>query len=276
MTRTSRLGTTVTHLGLIVWAVGSVLPMVYMLSASFQPTEDIYAGISLWPGRWTFDNYRESWRGADFGVYLGNSVLYTTVTTAAVLVFGAGAAYAFARLRFPGRELIYTALLVFLFLPIPGVFIPLYTVLVSLNLADTRIGYVLPLINASLPVAVFIMRRFFEQLPEEIDDAARMDGAGPVTIFWRIAVPLARPALATVAILTVLNSWNEFVLALIVFSDESLMPLQVGLQTFQGTYFAQYGLMMAALTVSTVPVVIVYLLFQRNIIKGITAGAVKG
>ncbi|SDS33960.1 carbohydrate ABC transporter permease [Jiangella sp. DSM 45060] len=276
MTRTSRLGTTVTHLGLIVWAVGSVLPMVYMLSASFQPTEDIYAGISLWPGRWTFDNYRESWQGADFGVYLGNSVLYTTVTTAAVLVFGAGAAYAFARLRFPGRELIYTALLVFLFLPIPGVFIPLYTVLVSLNLADTRIGYVLPLINASLPVAVFIMRRFFEQLPEEIDDAARMDGAGPVTIFWRIAVPLARPALATVAILTVLNSWNEFVLALIVFSDESLMPLQVGLQTFQGTYFAQYGLMMAALTVSTVPVVIVYLLFQRNIIKGITAGAVKG
>ncbi|SEE40655.1 carbohydrate ABC transporter permease [Jiangella alba] len=276
MTRTSRLGTTVTHLGLIVWAVGSVLPMLYMLSASFQPTEDIYAGISLWPGRWTADNYRQSWQGADFGVYLGNSVLYTTVTTAAVLVLGASAAYAFARLRFPGRELIYTALLVFLFLPIPGVFIPLYTVLVSLNLADTRLGYILPLINASLPVAVFIMRRFFEQLPDELDDAARMDGAGAITIFWRIAVPLARPALATVAILTVLNSWNEFVLALIVFSDESLMPLQVGLQTFQGTYFAQYGLMMAALTISTVPVVIVYLLFQRNIIKGITAGAVKG
>lgn len=264
------------HAALICWAAISLLPVVYMLAASVQSAQEIYSGVHLWPHQWRLDNYARAWREASFGRYLANSVIYTAATTFGVLLVGTSAAYAFARLRFPAKNLIYSAVLVFLFIPIPGAFIPLYVVLVRLHLVDTRIGYVLPLINASLPVAVFILRRFFAELPREIEEAALVDGAGRFAVYWRIALPLARPAIATVAIFTILGSWNEFVLALTVFSDANLMPLQVGLQNFQGTFFSQYGLMMAALSITTVPIVIAYLAFQRFIIQGIMAGAVKG
>ncbi|MFG3690246.1 carbohydrate ABC transporter permease [Micromonospora sp. NPDC047740] len=259
-----------------MWAAASLLPVVYMLSASMQSTQEIYAGVRLLPASWHWENYTQAWRQASFGTYLGNSVLYTATATIGVLLVSSCAAYAFSRLRFPGRNLIYSTLLVFLFIPVPGAFIPLYVVLVRLGLVDTRLGYILPLVNSCLPVAVFILRRFFDELPREIEEAAQVDGAGRLSVYWRIALPLARPAIATVAILTILSCWNEFVLALVVFSDAGKMPLQVGLQTFQGTYFANYGLMMAALSITTVPVVLAYLAFQRFIIRGIMAGAVKG
>lgn len=264
------------HLGLSIWAVISIFPVVYMLLASVQSTQQIYAGVQLIPHGVNWSNYVQAWGQASFGRYMANSVLYTTTVTAGVLVLGTAGAYAFARLRFPGKNIFYYLILAFLFVPIPGQFIPLYVVLVRLHLVDTRIGYILPMINASLPPAMFILRRFFEGLPREIEEAAMVDGASRFRIYRSIALPLAKPAIAVVCVLTVLSVWNEFVLALIVFSDQDLMPLQVGLQTFQGTYFSEYGLMMAALSISTIPVVVVYVAFQRFIIKGIMAGAVKG
>lgn len=264
------------HVGLSIWAIVSIFPVVYMLLASVQSTQQIYAGVQLIPDGINWSNYTRAWGEATFGVYLANSVLYTTTVTAMVLLLGTAGAYAFARLRFPGKNVLYYLILVFLFVPIPGQFIPLYVVLVRLGLADTRIGYILPMINASLPPAIFILRRFFDGLPREIEEAAMVDGASRFRIYRSIALPMAKPAIAVVSVLTVLSVWNEFVLALIVFSDQKLMPLQVGLQTFQGTYFSEYGLMMAALSISTLPVVAVYIAFQKFIIKGIMAGALKG
>ena len=264
------------HIGLGAWALISMFPVVYMLLASIQSTQQIYQGVQVVPHHPIFGNYLHAWKQASFGRYLGNSVIYTTSVTALVLLFGTAAAYAFARLRFYGKNVVYYLLLVFLFVPIPGQFIPLYVVLVRLHLANTRIGYILPLVNASLAPAIFILRRFFEALPREVEEAALVDGASRFRIYRSIALPMAKPAIATVGILTVLSVWNEFVLALIVFSDQKLMPLQVGVQTFQGTYFSEYGLMMAALSIATLPVVAVYIAFQRFIIKGVMAGAVKG
>ena len=264
------------HLGLSIWAIVSIFPVVYMLLASVQSTQQIYAGVQLIPDGINWSNYSRAWGEATFGRYLANSVFYTTTVTAMVLLLGTAGAYAFARLRFPGKNVLYYLILVFLFVPIPGQFIPLYVVLVRLGLADTRIGYILPMINASLPPAIFILRRFFDGLPREIEEAAMVDGASRFRIYRSIALPMAKPAIAVVSVLTVLSVWNEFVLALIVFSDQDLMPLQVGLQTFQGTYFSEYGLMMAALSISTLPVVAVYIAFQKFIIKGIMAGALKG
>ena len=264
------------HVGLSIWAIVSIFPVVYMLLASVQSTQQIYAGVQLIPDGINWSNYSRAWGEATFGRYLANSVLYTTTVTAMVLLLGTAGAYAFARLRFPGKNVLYYLILVFLFVPIPGQFIPLYVVLVRLGLADTRIGYILPMINASLPPAIFILRRFFDGLPREIEEAAMVDGASRFRIYRSIALPMAKPAIAVVSVLTVLSVWNEFVLALIVFSDQRLMPLQVGLQTFQGTYFSEYGLMMAALSISTLPVVAVYIAFQKFIIKGIMAGALKG
>lgn len=264
------------HVLLIVWALISLVPVLWMISASFQTDQQIYAGVRFWPESWNFDNYVNAWREAEFGKYVWNSVLYTFVVTTVVVFLAAIASYAFARLRFPAKNFVYGTILAFIFLPVPAAFIPLYVILVQLGLVNTRIGYMLPLINGSLPVAIFLLRRFFEAIPREVEESAMVDGASRFRVFWQIAVPLAAPVLATIAVITAMGIWNEFTLALVVFSDTELMPLQVGLQTFQGTYFSRYGLMMAALTISSLPMIIIYLSFQRFIIRGVMAGAVKG
>lgn len=264
------------HLGLIAWSLAAVLPMVWMFSASLQTNQEIYQGVHLVPQTLNFQNYIQAWTQAKFSAYFGNTVFYTVTVVLGVVIFSSMAAYAFARLSFPGKNFFYLGFLIFLFIPIPGSFIPLYVILVKLNIINTRIGYILPLIQSSMAFSIFILRAFFEDLPKEIEESARMDGANLLQIFWDIALPLARPAIATIIIFTALNVWNEFTLALIVFSDQDLMPLQVGINTFQGTFFSQYSLMMAALSITTIPAIIVYVFFQKSIIKGIMAGALKG
>lgn len=264
------------HVALAVWGLASVIPLVWMMSASLQTNAEIYGGVHLIPTSPQWGNFVRAWQQSSFSVYFVNSVIYTVAVVAGTVLLASLSAYAFARMRFPGKRALYGALLVFLFIPIPGAFIPLYLVLAKLHLLDTQLGYILPMINGSLPVAMFILRGFFEQLPKELEEAAFIDGASRVQVFTKIAFPLARPAVATVVILTVLGVWNEYVLASVVFSNQALLPLQVGLLAFQGSYFSQYGLMMAATTITTLPIVIVYLLFQKNIIRGVMAGAVKG
>jgi len=264
------------HLVLILWGLAAVMPMVWMFSASLQTNQEIYSGIHLVPQTFNFQNYIQAWDQANFSVYFGNTVFYTVVVVLGVVIISSMASYSFARLSFPGKNFFYIAILIFLFIPIPGAFIPLYVILVKLDIINTRIGYILPLIQSSLAFSIFILRAFFEDLPREIEESARMDGASLFRIFWDIAMPLARPAIATIIIFTALNVWNEFTLALIVFSDQDLMTLQVGINTFQGTFFSQYALMMAALSITTIPAVIAYVFFQKSIIKGMMAGALKG
>jgi multiple sugar transport system permease protein/raffinose/stachyose/melibiose transport system permease protein len=269
-------GTTIRHAALLLWGAVSVVPLVYMLSASLQSNQEIYQSVHLIPHALNWDNYTQAWQQASFGMYFGNSVFYTVTIVAGTLVIGTASAYAFARLTFPGKNLTYFLFLVFLVVPIPGVFIPLYVLLVKLHLVNTRLGYILPMINSNLPVAIFILRSFFEDIPRELEESALIDGAGVFRTYRSIALPLAMPAIATVTIFTALGTWNEFLFALIVFSKQSLMPLQVGLMTFQGTYFSQYSLMMAATAITTVPIVVLYFCMQKYIIKGVMAGALKG
>jgi ABC-type glycerol-3-phosphate transport system permease component len=274
--RRLRPGVPLRHAGLLIWGLASLMPLVWMISAAFQSNQEIYAGIHLIPQALHWDNFVQAWTQAQFSTFFFNSVFYTVTIVTGTIVVSTMAAYAFARLQFPGKNLAYSLFLIFLVIPIPGSFIPLYVLLVKLHLVNTRLGYILPMINANLPVAIFILRAFFEDLPAEIEDAARIDGAGAFRIYLNIAIPLAKPAIATIVIFTAIGVWNEFLFALIVFSNQSLMPLQVGLQTFQGTYFSQYALMMAATAITTVPVVAIYVLMQKHIIKGVMAGALKG
>lgn len=264
------------HLALIVWALASAAPLIWMLGASLQSNAEIYRDIHLIPEDPQWGNYAQAWDQSSFGQYFANSLFYTVSVVFGVVIIASLAAYAFARMRFPGKRVAFGAFLVFLFIPIPGAFIPLYVVLANLGLLNTPIGYILPMINGSLPVALFILRGFFEQIPIELEESAFIDGASRMQVFLLIAFPLAKPAIATVVILTVLGVWNEFVLASVVLSDQALMPLQVGLLAFQGSYFSQYGLMMAATAITTLPMVLVYIFFQKYIIRGIMAGAVKG
>ena len=271
-----RNGQLLLHVSLVAAAAACVVPLVWTLSASVQTDQQIYGGLQFVPHGFHWGNYGEAWHEAKFSKYFFNTVFYTSAVTIGTLALGSAAGYAFARLRFPLRRVIYYSLLAFLAFPIPGAFIPLYVLLVQLHLVNTPIGYILPMINANLPVAIFMFRGFFQQIPRSVEEAAMIDGSSRFQIFRQIALPLARPAIGTVAILTALSVWNEFLLALVVFSDQSKMPLQVGLMTFQGTFFSRYSLMMAATTITMAPALLLYVFFQKSIIKGVMAGAVRG
>jgi ABC-type glycerol-3-phosphate transport system permease component len=261
---------------LLLWAVVSLLPLVWMLSASLQTNQEIYAGLKLLPASPQWSNYAQAWQMSSFGDYFINSLLYTVCAVAGTLLISSLAAFGFAWLKIPGKEIIYYAFLFLLMMPIPGQFVPLFLVLVRLGLADTRLGYILVLINASLAVSIFLLRAFMEGIPKELEEAARIDGASNLTLYWRIMLPLCGPALATITIFTALSAWNELVLALIVFSDRAKLPIQAGLMIFSGTFLTRFDLMMAATCIATLPVIIMYVVAQRAIIKGVMAGAIKG
>ena len=264
------------HVPLVVWALISVFPLLWMLSASFQSNQEIYAGVKLIPDHPQLENYVQAWQKARFSTYFLNSLFYTVAIVGSLVVIGSMAGFAFARLQFPLKNFFYGMILILMFIPIPGVFIPLYLLLVKLGLIDTALGYILPMIQGALPVTIFILRSFIAGLPRELDEAARLDGATVVQLYTKIALPLSAPALATVIVLNTLGVWNEYLLASVVFSDSAKMPLQAGLMTFQGTYFSQYSLMMAGLSIATVPIVILFLFTQRAMIRGVMQGALKG
>jgi len=261
---------------LITWAIVSLLPLIWMFSASLQTNQEIYAGLKLIPTAPQWSNYSQAWSMSDFGTYFMNSLFYTVATVVGTILISSMAAFGFAWLKIPGKEIFYYAFLFLLMMPIPGQFVPLFLVLVKLGLADTRLGYVLVLINSSLAVSIFLLRGYMESVPKALEEAARIDGASTLMLYWRIMMPLCRPALATITIFTALSAWNELVLALIIFSDRSKLPVQAGLMIFQGTYLTRFDLMMAATTIATIPVILMYVVAQRSIIKSVMAGAVKG
>lgn len=266
----------VTHLILMAVSFVCLFPVFWMLSSSLKTQEEIFAKITLLPETWNWSNYVTAFVKADFGQYFLNSVFYTVVGVFFVVFIASLAAYSFARLDFPGKNVFYYMLIASLLIPIPGSFVPLYLLLKSLGLLDSRVGLLLCYISSGLAFAIFLLRGFFDDLPKEIEEAALIDGCSRFGIYWRIALPLAKPALATIVIMNSLSIWNEFLLALVVLQDKAKMPIQRGLMVFQGTFITDYPLLMAGLTIATIPIVIVYLLMQKHIVKGIAAGAIKG
>lgn len=266
---------TVSYIILICMAITCLFPLFWMLSSSLKTQDQIFTDMSLIPKHPHWSNYVDAWTKGDFNIYFLNSLIYTACSVIGILFISSLAAYAFARLDFPMKNFFYLLLIVTLMIPIPGAFIPLYVLLNKLGLLNTRAGLILCYINGGLAFGIFILRNFFEYLPKDIEDAAKIDGASKFGIYWRIALPMARPALATLVIFNVLGVWNEFLLALVVLQDKSKMPIQRGLMVFQGTHITDYPLLMAGITIATIPVVITYIIMQRHIIKGITAGALK-
>ena len=161
-------------------------------------------------------------------------------------------------------------------IPIPGSFVPLYVLLNKLHLRNTAIGYILCMINVGLSTSIFLLKTFFDKMPKELEDAARIDGCSKLGIWRHVALPLAKPVLAVVVVLNALNVWNEYVLALIIFDSKPLMPLQVALMTFQGEFITRYPLLMAGLTITALPIILVYIFMQKYIVKGVTQGALVG
>ncbi len=271
-----RLKSVAMHLILISVAITCIFPLVWMFSSSLKTQDTIFSNMSIFVDNPLWKNYHEAWTKGNFGAYFFNSVLYTVSVVAGVVFAASLAAYAFARLNFPGKNILFYMFLITMMIPIPGSFIALYVLLSKLRLINTRLGYILPQINAGLALAIYLLKTFFEELPKDLEDSARIDGCGKLGVYWHIALPLAKPAIAVIVVFNAIAVWNEYLLAMLILSSKSLMPLQRGLMVFQGAHITKYPLLMAGITITVVPVVIVYLLMQRHIITGITAGAVKG
>ena len=198
------------------------------------------------------------------------------MVVSAIVLIASLAAYAFSRLEFKGKNFFFYLFLGAMMIPLPGGFVPLYVLLVKLGLANTRSGYIFSLINVGLPVSIYLLKTFFDKLPRDLEDSARIDGCGRLRIWWNIAFPLARPAIGVVVIFNTLMVWNEYIFALIILQSKSIMPLQKGLMVFQGAHVTEYPVLMAGITISIIPIILIYLLMQRFIMKGLTSEVLLG
>ena len=261
---------------LLFMAFLALFPIVWLLLGSIQTIQELYRGVTIWPAVPQFQNYYVAWTKGGFSVYIPNSLFYSTFVVLAVLLVASMAGYALARVEFPGRNVVMFLILAIVIVPLPATFIALYKLLVDLGLANTRTGYLVAMVTGGLPVSIFILRGFFMRQPKELEDAAILDGCNAFDIYWRVMLPLARPGLAAVAVLEFLRVWNEYLLALVMFNSESLMPVQRGLTKFVSSDTPEQHILLAATAMAVLPVIIIYAVAQKSIIQGIMDGAVKG
>jgi len=267
---------TLIHIFLISVAITCLYPLVWMIVSSLKTQDMIFKDISLIPHQFRLENYVLAWKEGGFGGNFVNSIVYTVSVVFGIVIISSMAAYAFSRLRFVGSKFLFIMFMAAMMIPIPGSFVALYVLLNKLHLRNTPIGYILCMINVGLSTSIFLLKTFFDKMPKELEDAARIDGCSKIGIWWHVALPLAKPVLAVVIVFNALAVWNEYILALIIFDNRKFMPLQVALQSFQGEFVTNYPLLMAGLTITALPIILVYLFMQKYIIKGVTQGAVVG
>lgn len=266
--------------GLIVLAVGAALfPLAWMVNSSLRPHAEILRAPWALPAAPSLANYHEVWQRVDFGRAFANSLLITVSAVAVLTLVGALAGFAFARYRFPGQRLLWGLFLAGLFLPIHACLIPLYRAEALLGLG--RVGgaqlYLAAVYVAfNLSFTVYLLHRFFRQLPPELDEAARMDGCSGLRLWWHLYLPLSLPALTVTALVNTVMIWNEFAFALVLLPASRYQTLPLIVKSFADETGQDLGLTTAAMTLATVPVVLLFLLAQRWLIAGMTSGAVKG
>ncbi|MDZ7801855.1 MAG: carbohydrate ABC transporter permease [Trueperaceae bacterium] len=252
---------------------GMAFPLAWMLYSSLKSNQEIFARPFGLPQDPDWGNWWVAWTTGDLGRLYLNSLLVTGSAVLIVVSLAALAAYAFARLRFPGRDALFYLFLIGLLLPPQTVIIPLFSLLRDLGLLNTYWALILPYASWPLALTIFMLRSFYRTLPGELEDAARIDGAGLWTTFWHVMLPLVRPALVTMVILNAVNLWNELLFALLFIQEETMRTLPAGLMAFYGYHSVDYKLVFAALSIATVPVLIFYFIFQRQIIAGLTVGS---
>ncbi|MYR24969.1 MULTISPECIES: carbohydrate ABC transporter permease [unclassified Streptomyces] len=282
-TRTTKKGTPVTKIvvrtviGLLLaaYAAVSLYPFLWMVSAAFKTNSEVQEGGHLIPHHPTLHTLTDTWNRLDFFDYFLNSVKVTVLTTVLVVVIYSAASYAFATLNFPGKKWLYRLFLVLLFVPGVVTLLPVVLLESKMDILGTHWGLILPGVNGSAPLAILMLTNSFNAVPGELREAARMDGAGELRIFTRIYLPLTRPALITIALLTAIPTWNEYQLARISLNDPSRYTLPIALQQLQSSNVVQYNSLMAAALIMVIPVIILFLCAQRYFVNGLV-GAVKG
>jgi multiple sugar transport system permease protein len=271
--RVRRAGLWVAVVLIVVW---SVFPFLWQVNASFQPDRNLVRSAPAWvPAPGTLDHYRNVFVVKHFQDFIRNSVIVVLSSTVIALILAALCAYALARLPVPGKGLVLGVILGISMFPQIAIVTPLYLILNKLLLLDTYEGLSGVYIGIGLPLMVWVMWGHFRAIPKEIDEAAKIDGAGPVRTLWSIVVPMALPGVVTAGLLGFIASWNEFMLALSFTTTQQRQTIPVGIANFTNLFFVPWGDVAAASVIVTVPLVLIVLFFQRRIVAGLTAGAVK-
>ncbi len=265
---------TLIYVILIAIVVVEAFPLVWMIVTSLKDSHEVFNTVL--PGQIRWDNFPRVWFAMNFPVHLGNSLYVTGLTVALVVVLATPAAYGFARYRFPGRELVFYAFIGVMMVPPQAVLIPMFQFLRSLGLLNSLTGLSLSYVGGGTAFAVFLMRTFFLSLPGDLGDSARIDGCNDFQVFWLIYLPLARPGMATVVIIQSLYTWNEFMFSNAFITSPERKTVQSAVFQAVGQYGTDYTALCSGLMIALVPVVLVYLVLQRQFISGLTAGALKG
>lgn len=261
---------------LSLFAIMNIVPLFWMVVNSFKKEQEYAAGPFSLPSSLHFSNYAEAWKVAHMDVYFMNSIIVTLVSLVVTVFLGALAAYFLSRFHFKLRGLTYGLFLLGMLVPIHATLIPIFLIMQKLHFIDTYLSLILPYTAFHLSLTVFILEGFMKGFPKDLEESGVMDGAGIFRIFWSIILPITRPALATVIILNFIYDWNEYLFALVLISSSALKTLPLGLANFVGIETASLTLQMAALTIAFIPILIFYLLLQKQLVNGMTAGAVKG
>jgi multiple sugar transport system permease protein len=250
-------------------------PLLWMVSSSLKsPAEVLADPPTLLPHEWRFQNYVDVFRQVPFGRYLLNSLFVATTVTVVALLFHSMAAYSLARLKFPGRDKIFLAILMTLMVPFTVIAVPLFIIVNWLGWVDTYQGLIIPMIPHAF--GIFLLRQFYLSIPRELEEAAIVDGASLVRVYWSIILPLSRPVLAALGVFFFLANWNNFLWPLIVTQNQKLWVVQLGIQQFRGEHGSDYNLIMAASTCAALPTLILFFVLQRRLVEGIKMTGLKG
>ena len=255
-----------------LWA----LPLAWAVLSSFKGEADVSAApLKFWPdGGWTAEAYRNVLAAGDIPLWIWNSVLVSTIVTVITVTISAMAAYAFSRQKFRGRKGLFALTVAAIMVPPQILIVPLFDQMIALRLSDTLLGVALP--QVVMPLMVIVMKNFFDQIPVELEEAARLDGAGDFRVFFAVVLPLSRSIITAVSIFVFISAWNNFLWPFIVTNSPDIMTIPVGLGTVKNAYGVQYASEMASAMIGALPLLIVFMLFQRHIIRGFATSGMGG
>lgn len=260
---------------LIVLALGTLLPVFWVILSSFKPQSELFrVPLTFLPQKWTIQNYVSSLQAGNFPVYFSNTVFVAVVSTFITVMVNLMAGYALAKYIFKGRNLIFTIMIATLMIPLQVIMIPIFLQLKNLGMLNSLWGIIIP--PAATPTGVFLARQYLVNLPDSLIEAARIDGAKEYSIFFRLILPMSKPIVATIAIFSFMWRWNDYLWPLIVITDNKKQTVQQALANFVGQLQINWSDLLAMTTIAIIPVIIVFLAFQRFFFSGIAAGSVKG
>jgi multiple sugar transport system permease protein/raffinose/stachyose/melibiose transport system permease protein len=260
---------------IVLYTLFSAGPFAWIASMSVRTTQEISAAHFAWPEKWHWEKFGAAWVDSNFAQYFWNSSLVVVSAVLIVTIVGAAAAHCLARYEFRGNRLIYFVLFSSIVFPPQIILISLFQVLVEYGLYNTRLGLTLVYVGLQLPLTVYLLEGFFARIPQDLFDAARIDGYSDLRIFWKVVLPVGMPAIATTVILNFIQLWNEFLFAVVLISDPDKRTLPIGIRAFMGDYFQDIGMIATGMMIAILPVVVLYAFFSEKLIQGMTAGAVK-